>query len=233
MTHDEHRLHDLVRFYEILDILKKTIGGPRILAECNGRMGWPERGVYFFQEHGETRDESGTGLRIVRVGTHALINGAQTTLWQRLAQHRGTVRTEGGNHRSSIFRLLVGTALASTNGLLVPTWGNDREHDRENERQLEVLVSKTIGQMPFLWLGVPDQPGPNSLRGYIERNAIALLSNYNKPALDAPSPSWLGAHCDRLEVRDSGLWNVRDVNESYDPEFLDKLEELVGQMGRR
>ena len=32
--------------------------------------------------------------------------------------------------------------------------------------------------MPFLWLEVPDPPGPDSLRGYIERNAIVLLSNY-------------------------------------------------------
>ena len=30
------------------------------------------------------------------------------------------------------------------------------------------------------------------MRGYIERNAIALLSNYGKPAIDPPSPGWLG-----------------------------------------
>jgi len=47
------RLGDLVRFYEIIDSLSEKIGGPRILADCTGRMGWPERGVYFFQEHVE------------------------------------------------------------------------------------------------------------------------------------------------------------------------------------
>jgi len=48
MTISDDRLRDLIRFYEILDMLAERIGGPRILAECTGRMGWPERGVYFF-----------------------------------------------------------------------------------------------------------------------------------------------------------------------------------------
>lgn len=233
MTLFYDRLQDLIRFYEILDMLAERTGGPRILAECTGQMGWPERGVYFFQEHGETRSDSGAGPRIVRVGTHALKPGSKTTLWKRLAQHRGSARTGGGNHRGSIFRLLVGTALSTSNGITVPTWGHGSSAPksvREKEQQLEELVSRTIGQMPFLWLEVPDPPGPNSFRAYIERNAIALLSNYNRPALDAPSPSWLGAHCNREKVRASGLWNQNHVDESYDPAFLDELERMVRKM---
>jgi hypothetical protein len=38
-----------------------------------------------------------------------------------------------------------------------------------------------------LWLSVDDEPGPQSLRGCIERNAIALLSNYGKLPIDPPS----------------------------------------------
>jgi len=34
-----------------------------------------------------------------------------TTLWARLSQHRGSAKSGGGNHRCSIFRLLVGRAL--------------------------------------------------------------------------------------------------------------------------
>ena len=34
-------------------------------------------------------------------------------------------------------------------------------------------------------------PGANSSRGAIERNAIALLSNYQRPVLYLPSPRWL------------------------------------------
>ncbi len=229
------RLADLVRFYEIIDSLSKKIGGPRTLAECSGRMAWPERGVYFFQEHGETRSDSDSGPRIVRIGTHALKPGSRTTLWKRLSQHRGPAKTGLGNHRGSIFRLLVGTALAASHGMTVPTWGEGSSAPksiREQERPLERLVSQYIGRMPFLWLEIPDSPGPASLRAYIERNAIALLSNYHKPPLDAPSSAWIGARCDREKVRLSGLWNQNYVDEPYDPAFLDQLERLVHQMGR-
>src|SRR5258708_38621617 len=99
------RLQHLVRLYSILDRLEHSIGGARRLVDCRGRMGWPARGVYFFREVGENRSESGKGPRIVRVGTHALNAGGGTTLWGRLSAHRGQVRSGGGNHRSSIFRL--------------------------------------------------------------------------------------------------------------------------------
>lgn len=89
--------------------------------------------------------------------------------------------------------------------------------------------------MPFLWLAVDDPPGSNSLRGEVERNSIALLSNLGKPPLDAPSPAWRGRACDRgrARVRDSGLWNQYHVDEQYDPAFLDALEDLVERTGGR
>jgi hypothetical protein len=74
-------------------------------------MDWPKRGVYFFRELGENRSDTGEGPRIVRVGTHALKSGSQTKLWTRLSQHKGQPSTGRGNHRGSIFRLIVGTAL--------------------------------------------------------------------------------------------------------------------------
>jgi hypothetical protein len=70
------RLDDLRRFYSLLDQLEHRLGGKRLLAACNGRTGWPRRGVYFFFENGERRAESGAGLRVVRVGTHALASGS-------------------------------------------------------------------------------------------------------------------------------------------------------------
>jgi len=106
----DRRLQDLIRFYSILNKLEKTIGA-RALADCRGRMKWPTRGVHFFREAGEDRSDTGDGLRVVRVGTHALKAGGSTTLWGRLSTHRGQVRSGGGNHRGSIFRLIVGTAL--------------------------------------------------------------------------------------------------------------------------
>ena len=50
-----NRLDDLRLFYTILDTLEQKLGGKRLLANCNGRMKWPRRGVYFFFEPGENR----------------------------------------------------------------------------------------------------------------------------------------------------------------------------------
>jgi hypothetical protein len=83
------RLDDLIRFCDILETLERRIGGRRLLADCHGRMDWPQRGVYFFMEEGERRTDTGEGLRIVRVGTHALKAGSGTTLWDASRSTRG------------------------------------------------------------------------------------------------------------------------------------------------
>ena len=243
MRHPTGRANDLASFYALLDRLEADVGGARTLAECSGRMNWPQRGVYFFFECGESRSGSGVGRRVVRVGTHALKRGAGTTIWKRLRQHRGVARTGGGNHRGSIFRLLVGKALASREDVPLPqSWdvkgdpraaarhlGVDRAAIKQGEAALESLVSTYVGAMPFLWLNVDDAPGPESQRAVIERNAIALLSGGGDDRLphDSPSETWLGHYSDRNAVRRSGLWNNRHVGERYDPSFLGVLAERV------
>ena len=225
------RLLHLRRFHSILAMLEAKLGKARVLADCTGRMAWPRRGVYFFFETGEQRSDSGAGPRVVRIGTHALTTGSGIKLWTRLAQHRG--RIAGGNHRGSIFRLLVGAALIKRDGHVMPTWGNKSStprNIREQEAPLEERVSAVLGAMPFLWLAVDDDAGSHSARGVMERNAISLLSNYGKPTLDAPSPEWLGRYSNRPRVRESGLWNSNHVDENYDPAFLDRLDDLVRQM---
>lgn len=230
----EGRREHLVRFYSILDKIERRVGGERMLADCSGRMKWPHRGLYFFREPGESRTDTGNGPRIVRVGTHALKTGSGTKLWTRLSQHKGVQTTGAGNHRGSIFRLIVGAALVRQHGYDFPTWGHGNTASADvitGERILECEVSQTIGKMPFLWIAIEDEAGPQSLRGTIERNSIALLSNYDKPPLDPPSQKWLGHHCDRERVRNSGLWNSMHVSESYDPAFLDELDRLVSAGG--
>ena len=236
------RIANTVRFYELLSSLATSLGGYRQLAECSGRMDWPQRGVYFFFEPGESRSSSGTGNRVVRVGTHALKEGSRSTLWQRLSQHRGNARVDGGNHRGSVFRLLVGVALARRGDCpLPPSWGvcsdpgkaaqqlgfASRAIVKDMEADLERRVSEYIGHMPFLWLNVPDVPSPQSARGRIERNAIALLSHARTPAVDQPSANWLGLHSDRARVRASGLWNNNHVDEDGSAEFLSEMAELA------
>ena len=237
------RVSDTRRFYELMDRLEVRVGGTRLLAECTGGMGWPRRGLYFFFEPGEARSGSGTGLRVVRVGTHALKAGSRSTLWGRLSQHRGTARDGGGNHRGSIFRLLVGIALARGHGVSLPRswgWGGDpgtaarrlgveRSEVKRSEAELEGTVSRYVGAMPFLSLGVEDEAGPESERGFIERNAIALLSAYRETSPDPASTGWLGRSSDRERVRLSGLWNNNHVDETYDPSFLDLMEMRVEQ----
>jgi hypothetical protein len=174
------RRDKLTRFYSLLDRLSDKIGGARRLADCSGQMIWPKRGVYFFQEDGENRSDTGAGPRIVRAGTHAVRADSRATLWKRLCQHRGSLKSGGGNHRGSVFRLLVGEALIQKEHLVCQTWLDKvaTAQARKTENDLECRVSRTIGNMRFLWLAIDDDPGPQSLRAYIERNSIALLSNY-------------------------------------------------------
>jgi|CZCB01.1.fsa_nt_gi hypothetical protein len=228
------RALDLECFYSILEELKSKTGFRKLL-ECHGKMDWPRRGVYFFFEPGETRAGSDS-LRVVRVGTHGLKQGSKATLWQRLRQHRGTIKGKaagGGNHRCSIFRLHVGTAIMNRQGIDIPTWGRGSSASqsiRQGEIRLECLVSQTIGNMPLLFLEVDDPTGPDSLRGYIERNAIGLLSNYQRLPIDKPSLQWLGKYCAHPYVQNSGLWNLDHVTASYDPAFLRVLKRLVDKM---
>lgn len=241
-TPSPNRIDDTIRFYKILACIENRVGGCRILAECDGRLEWPQRGVYFFFEPGEQRNLSGEGARVVRVGTHAIIDKSKATLWKRLSQHRGFVKSGGGNHRGSVFRKLIGFALAQRGDSDLPkSWGHGSSYssavqklnligsdEKSAEADLERCVSDYVRQMPFLWLNVDDTPSPDSKRKYIERNAIALLSHAKTVKADVPSKQWLGKYCCKWpRVQSSGLWNNDHVEEDYDAKFLDVMSELV------
>lgn len=229
------RRDDLERFYDLLGELSRKVGGVRCLSQCDGRKGWPQRGVYLFFEPGELR-EDGHAPRVVRVGTHAVRKGVKSTFWGRLAQHKGHSGASypgGGNHRGSVFRFHVGTALLNTR-TYPPEAGAHWEQRNKvppavkgSEYVLELDVSQHIGQMPFLWVDVPDDAGPHSDRGLIEAGTVALLSNYGKPPIDPPSSGWLGLHASNDKVRRSGLWNVNYVDGVYDLGFLVTLRRYV------
>ena len=74
------------------------------------------------------------------------------------------------------------------------------------------------------------EPSPESDRAYIERNAIALVSNYQRESIDPRADSWLGHHSRAEKIRRSGLWNIDHVDERYEPSFLDTLQEYVERM---
>lgn len=223
-----NRASDLVRFYRILAELEVLNGGMRRMAQADPEDAWPQRGVVWFFERTEPRSDTGEGLRVVRVATHALKAELQSTLWDRLAHDAS------GLHRGSVFRTLLGTALRDTMGNSEPqSWGRGAQPPPESARQeaaLEAAVSLYAGQMPFLFLAVGDPPGPRSLRGFIEKNSVALLSNYARAPVDPASVTWIGRRSHREKVAQSGLWNIQHVDEAYDPSFLDAMKRMMEEM---
>jgi hypothetical protein len=232
------RLNDIRRFYDLMGFLEKHNGGMRTLAKANGKMPWPNRGIYFFFEREEERKESGDGPRVVRVGTHAIQPGNHSTLWARLRTHRGTMvgaYANGGNHRASVFRAHVGLALSARDH-----WGADVAGGwskgnaapagiRKKEYPLERAVSARIRSIPFLVLGVDRQPSDWAVRTYLEANCIALLSNllWRACPIDSPGPHWLGQFSPNVGIRGSGLWNVQHVDKRYDSGFLEVLASYI------
>ena len=51
------RVADMARFYDLLDHLAVRVGALRVLADCTGRMKWPQRGVYFRHRHAHRVEE--------------------------------------------------------------------------------------------------------------------------------------------------------------------------------
>jgi hypothetical protein len=229
---------DLVRFYRLMGELEELNGGLRRLASATPEAGWPQRGVAWFYEKTEQRSDSGTGPRVVRVTTHALKPELNSSLWDRLAADKA------GTHRQSPFRTLVGLGLRDLMGNAEPaSWGRGAdaaaaakerklpvETVTKQEASLEAATSVYIGQMPFVFLAVDDEPGPGSARAFIEKNSVALLSNYARNVADAPSAGWLGRRCGREKVRQSGLWNMNHVDAAYDPSFMDTMKSLMEEM---
>ena len=219
------RRADLRRFYGLMRRLERNSGGRLALGEVE-RTDCPDRGVYFFFEPGERRSGSGSGERVVRVGSHALRAGQTPPLWSRIAKHKGA-DSPTGRQRGSVFRSRVGSAICrSIRGLGPRRWPTDAH--RGDAARIEGLINERMWPMTMLLLAV----GRRMHRDYIERNAIALLSEYRmKNPIDPASDNWLGHYCDREEVRESGLWQNHHVVGNWDPEFFDLLEEYVDRAG--
>jgi hypothetical protein len=225
------RVTDLVTFYNALSQIEERQGGRRSLATTDREPPWPARGIYFFFEPGETRSVSGPGDRVVRVASHSFGANTASAFWGGLLGSRGGPSGRG-NHRSSIFRRLVGDALLRRSGRSMASWGVGGSH-REAARSLgldleqlateegavELEVSDYIRRMPFTWLAAPRGPSPDGRRGFFERHSIALLSNLSGQA-DPPSADWLGQFSSRERVRASGLWNNNHVQSDYSGQFL-------------
>jgi hypothetical protein len=203
-------------FYALL----LRLGRPRPLTDLQNI---PRRGVYFFFEDNEVRPDGRTA-RVVRVGTHGLKLFSKSTLSGRLSQHRGTHRGTG-NHRGSVFRLHVGKAIIARDSLTCPSWAKGSSGSQETvlaEEFLERAVSEYIARMRVVLLDVPDEPGPDSARSFIERNSIGLLAE-KEPA----SRNWLGSYTGNAAITRSFLWNVNHVDHQVEQGFVDRFATLV------
>ena len=203
-------------------------------ADAKG-SGWPSAGLYIFSDPHESRLFSKGAQKIIRIGTHGVSDGSASTLWQRLKAHKGDL-SGLGNHRTSIFRLHVGTALIARDRLDCPSWGTVTKpdtHQLTQEEKIERLVSQYIAELYVSVLPITDVPSKRSDRAYIEQNLIAIMSGYPAP-VECASDRWLGLHCANLAVRRSSLWNVNHTEESFDPGFLATLEFYVDvALGKR
>lgn len=220
-----------VRFDQALNRLWIAQNGGRLLSETTGRQPWPQRGVYFLLD-AQAPAANGRTPRVIRVGTHAVSDGSKTTLWDRISTHRGT-SIGGGSHRSSIFRLHVGRALMARSPILAEkggsTWGRGQSAPKEvrtSEQHIEAAVSATLGAMRLLWIDVPDEASSTSMRSYIEKNAIALLSRIGLLSTYS-SQRWLGRYSPEWKIAASGLWNLNYVFSTVEPNFVDVFEEAV------
>ena len=221
---NSQRLQLLDNLYDILNQLKSDGRLLKFKELVNNEL-VPTRGIYVFFSNDEQRILNPFQNRIIRVGTHAVSEGAKSTLYQRLKQHKGMNNLDG-NHRGSIFRLHIGNALMKKNNLECNTWGQDIKINDEQKKQesvIEKMVSEYIGEMSVLLININDNPSKYSDRSYIEQNMIALLSGNYLP-IDYQYENWLGNDSIHSAVRNSSLWNVDYTQKNYDKNFLDILQ---------
>jgi hypothetical protein len=218
----------MARSYEMFGQLSKTIGLPNLREALSKDI--PKQGVYFFFDDAEPTKFSAIVPRLVRVGTHGVSAGSVATLRNRLRTHLGT-RTGAGNHRASVFRLHVGRAIIERDGLQdrYPDWGKGQSASKnitDQEAPLESFVSEYIGSLRVLFISVLDLAGTGSMRATIERQFISMFTESMCP-IENSSLNWLGRFSDKASIRDSGLWNVRDVGGEYDLKFIPLLDGLL------
>lgn len=189
------------------------------------RMRWKDidnipfhNGVYIMFEEGEKcfgKD------RIVRIGTHTSDN----RLHKRLKDHYLRMNKDG-----SIFRKNIGLALLrKDNDEYEEIWKLNtsspkikemysKELNLEYQKRIEEKVSKYLkDNISFVCMEVDF----TDERIRIEEGIISLL---NESENFKSNSKWLGNYHPRIEIQNSGLWNVKGLNSK--PLSLGEVEEL-------
>jgi hypothetical protein len=219
------RQQNIDTFYELLEEVIKRF--PKQTLGTITKSNLPEKGVYFFFEPNEVRQNSNAD-RVVRIGTHAAIANSKATLYDRLSNHKGS-KDLMGKHRGSVFRKLIGYSLIYKDNLTFPHWGDkSKKGDKSitlSEKPLEKIVSTYLYTLPFTVLEIPGPSSKDNDRAFIEKNSIALLSNYDRKPIDKHSQNWLGLHSKDPKIIGSGLWNSAYVErKEIDDNYFDTFE---------
>ena len=227
------RLNQINTFYNLLQQIELKFPKRSLGELLNLRRNIPTQGVYFFFDQFEIRDQY-IQERVVRIGTHAAQANSKATIKQRIAQHKGPENLYG-QHRNSVFRELVGYALINKNNLNFNHWGVRKEKSNKHvisvEREFEKEISLYLRSLKFTILEIPGDASKDNDRAFIERNTIALLSNYERTVIDAPSCNWLGKHTGKDKIIHSGLWNSNYVDiKSVESDYFDKMKFYIEKM---
>jgi hypothetical protein len=224
------RTTEINTFYNLLQEVKKKFPSRPLGELLTLKKNIPNQGVYFFFDQNETRENS-NDLRVVRVGTHAAQANSKATIKGRLSQHKGPENLFG-SHRASVFRELVGYALINKDNHPQNKWGNRKDKSMlESEKLLETNVSLYLRDLSFTILEIEGEASKDNDRAYIERNSIALLSNYNRLAIDPSSANWLGRFTNKDKIIKSGLWNSNYVDiTNVDVEYFNKMQHYIDKM---
>lgn len=210
---------------EIYSILEhKNNNGMMFDFNAFPNMTLADKGVYIFLDPNEESIYSNSLPRIVRIGTHAIHDGAKSTIKQRLRAHYGT-KLNSGNHRGSVFRKHIGNALLNKGDLekTSETWGvgsNATKIIKDKEKWLELEVSSEIRKLRFCVFEIDDKASKNSKRSTIEKSLINILSTRN---IDLISADWIGKKSPAKEIRRTGLWNIQHSSLCISKDKIDFL----------
>ncbi|MGL4987545.1 MAG: hypothetical protein ACRC5H_10485 [Treponemataceae bacterium] len=182
----------------------------------------PNNGIYIIFEKGETFGEFD---RIVRVGTHT----GENQLYSRLLQH--FVKE---NKNRSIFRKNIGRCfLNRLQDPYLKLWDLDTtskadkdnnlklldlDYEKEIEQKITTYIQENLSFCVF-------QVETKAQRLFWESKIVSTLAKSKelKPSID-----WLGNYSTKEKIRESGLWQVNELNneELTEAEFQE-LKELL------
>jgi hypothetical protein len=222
------RVRDVRALYAHIGEARRQ-GRTFLLGDLSARS-LPEKGVYIFLDPAETSAWS-NGPRIVRIGTHAVSEGSKSSLRTRLRNHLGPAHGVG-SHRGSIFRLHVGRAMLEAegrNGAEVLTWGVGQQSPKpvpDNEIAHERRVTDYLQRLEVFVFDIDDPPSKTSLRALAETQLIGLMTADGLP-LEPASAGWLGLRSPMAPIRETGLWNIRDVGAAYRPDRRGSVSDLL------